>query len=277
MFSKKYLWLLCITYFSMTLPRWYEKEARTPNSFSPVGLPTRNTIISGMVGSYKTRFIVESISHALLTNHVLVLDVHTEYPGAPRFPKLSPSLVSVDFLQHLLHSSAAYLPDLVDCLAAGEHPAIFLQSSNLSTAQQSYFMHSWKRIQNLLGTGEDVIELLNREKYVRIIFDPDYSTEQLYLVLRQLIHDSSNLTNGLVVIAEELEKLHDIDQSRIIEEFIMAGRKNGMYLVMVTHMPRLLLMQTFGTAFLQFDSLSFFHSDGSFRHDTIQRSYQGVL
>ncbi len=260
-----------------TLPDWYRKDLHIPSAFNPANLPTRNTVITGTVGSFKSLFIKSSIPYALLQNGVLVLDVHNEYPGKAARPRLDPNLISVEFLQSILNSTAAYVLDVVECIRSRLPVKEFLEDSTLSKTQQMYFVHAMKKVELLLGDGTDVIDGINQFPYFRLVFNPDLATEQLFLTLRQLIYSSKKLTRGVVVIAEELEKLGDIDQKGIIEEFIMAGRKKGMYLVFVSHMSPEMLMEFLGSAYFQFDSHSHFFPDGHYETDQNEQIITGVL
>lgn len=86
---------------------------------NPLGKACRNVIISGMVGTWKSMFVRESILQGKGQFCHLVLDVHHEYGSAFIYPKLDRRLVTQEFLDKLFGSSPAYHIDMVACLREG--------------------------------------------------------------------------------------------------------------------------------------------------------------
>ena len=257
------------------VPSWYKRE-RWPSHFNPANFPVRNMVISGVVGTNKTRFVKKNIYSAAQRYNILILDIHEEYNKYPKSePKVSPRFISVEFLQKILDTKAAYLIDLKRYLVGDEvyykrhHKRYdmntFIKECDLSKAQEQYFKHSYRKVSDLLGHGSDIVDSVNNSGLVRIVINRDYLKEQLYLTLKQLINTSHRLNErGTIVIMEELEKLAEIDQSSIIEELIMAGRKHGIFLVLITHQTFQQMKVRFGPAFGQFDVFSYFTGGGNF-------------
>ncbi|MDG6221571.1 MAG: hypothetical protein QCI38_09030, partial [Candidatus Thermoplasmatota archaeon] len=151
-----------------------------------------------------------------------------------------PGLVNADTLSAMLGTDAAYLDLVAEFLHAPGNLGDFVESRGIAGQQLTHFQRAVKKVQHLATMGEDLIEAINKDQVVRIRLDPDYAPQQMIILTRYLT-DSHHMINpcyeGVVVVLEENERLAAMDKTRQIPHAVFAGRKRGIYYVVVGHTP----------------------------------------
>jgi hypothetical protein len=226
------------------LDDWFATRLSIPHHLTKDGSKAYNTLIIGRVGTGKTQMVKKSIPRLEADNYcVVILDLEREYTDYPDTRiQLPPELINSETLGLLLNTEAAYLDLLAEYLHAHEELQKFVEDRGIAGQQLTYFLRGLRKIEHLASQGEDLIESMNKHQTLRIELDPDYGAQQIITLTKLL---------------EENERLATIDCQHQIPHAIFAGRKRGIYYVVVGHTPIIQLQQTdWGRATVeQFDNI----------------------
>ena len=245
------------------LDDWLLTRLTIPRHLTKDGRPAYNTLIIGRVGTGKTQMVKRAIPRLEVDNYaIVILDIEREYTEFHACSVVLPlDLVNTETLGLLLNTEAAYLDLLSEYLhVPGKLLEEYVEDRGIAGQQLTYFQRALKKVEHLTNQGEDLIEAINKHQTLRIKLDPDYAPQQIIILTRQLTEQHKLIDPayaGVIVILEENERLAQIDKQHQIPSAIFAGRKRGIYYIVIGHTPIQQLQQSdWGRATVeQFDNI----------------------
>ena len=245
------------------LDDWLATRLSIPHHFTMDGSKAYNTLIIGRVGTGKTQMVKRTIPRLEADNYsIVILDIENEYSDYPRTGiRLPPELINSETLGLILNTEAAYLDLLAEYLLTPNGDlSEFVEDRGIAGQQLTYFLRALHKIEHLASQGEDLIKSINEHQTLRIDLDPNYGAQQIIMLTKHLTENYWQVNEeytGIIVILEENERLATIDRQHQMPHAIFAGRKRGIYYVVVGHTPIKQLQNTdWGRATVeQFDNI----------------------
>ena len=205
-----------------------ELSAYSVGHSSPAGY---SFYIYGVVGSGKTQYVKDLIR--IVRHRVLIFDYEGEYTEYPEVRVALPrSLLTVDVVQDLLNTDAAYTEYVADYLRGED-----VDLEELTKSQRVHFERAVRRLGKLMS-GDDLITALNTYDRIRVVPVHDFRYAQLVLLVSSLLNRWREIRRdriGTLVVLEESEGLERYDTRHAIPSLIFQGRKRGIVFLLIGH------------------------------------------